>query len=203
MTTSATRAAHALAAIGLAGALAAAPPVLAQRQPTTQTGIGIFYQPGAPETSSLWRDGDSGQRLYLRGRVLDTRGRPVAGALVELWHADAAGGVDESRYRCAQRTGDDGRFSVKTVWPGHIPMARGNAIFEPRHIHVVALHRAYPRLVSLIFFKGDASLAGSPYPELAIPLEGSTTADGEVLVGNVEIVLGAQPLPADDWYPRD
>lgn len=176
---------------------------LAQRTPTTQTSIGIFYQPGAPETASLWRDGDEGQRLALSGRVLDRQGEVVSGALVETWHADARGGVDESRYRAVQRSDERGRFALRTVLPGHIPMARGNVIFAPRHIHIVVTHPAHPRLVSMIFFKGDDRLGFSPYRELAIPLETSRGPQGEVLLGEVEIVLGAPPLPPGSLDPGD
>lgn len=175
----------------------------AQREPTTQTSIGIFYRAGAPVTADLWRDGDQGERLSLQGRVLDPKGQPVADALVELWHADATGSVDETRYRAAQHTGADGRFGIRTVLPGHIEMARYNAVFAPRHIHITVSHPAYPRLVSLIFFRGDERLAGTPYPELAIPLEKARSRDGEVLVGDVEIILGATPLPADAWQDAD
>jgi protocatechuate 3,4-dioxygenase beta subunit len=175
----------------------------AQRAPTTQTSIGIFYRSGAPEAGSLWREGDTGERLALQGRVLDTAGRPVTGARVELWHADAAGSVDEIRYRATRRSDAHGRFAVRTVLPGHIPMARYNSVFAPRHVHVVVTHPAHPRLVSLIFFKGDAFLSDSPYPELAIALERSRGEAGVVLVGGVELVLGAAPLPAEEWHLAD
>lgn len=185
------------------GLLAAAGAARAERVPTTQTSIGLFYLPGAPETDSLWRDGDEGERLALRGRVLDTAGRPVRGALVELWHADWSGGVDETRYRAAQRTDESGRFGVRTVLPGHIEMARYNATFGPRHIHIAVSHPEHPRLVSLIFFHGDERLAGTPYPELAIPLETVRTSGGDVLVGDVEIILGAPALPENAWTGGD
>ena len=35
-----------------------------------------------------------GQRIYLRGRVLDSDGSPVRGAILEIWQANASG-----RYR--------------------------------------------------------------------------------------------------------
>ena len=175
----------------------------AQRAPTTQTSIGIFYLPGAPQTADLWREGDPGERLKLQGRVLDRKGQPVADALVELWHADTAGGVDESRYRAAQRTSADGRFGVRTVLPGHIEMARYNSVFAPRHIHIVVTHPDHPRLISLIFFQGDERLVNTPYPELAIPLERVRTQNGEVYVAGVEVVLGAAPPPAGYWEEAD
>ncbi|MDX1435002.1 MAG: hypothetical protein R3286_21345, partial [Gammaproteobacteria bacterium] len=183
--------------------LAGMPMAHAEREPTTQTSIGIFYQPGAPETADLWREGDRGERLALRGRVLDRDGRPVAGALVELWHADAAGGVNESRFRAAQRTTDVGRFGIRTVLPGHIEMARDNAVFRARHIHIRVTHPDHPELVSLIFFRGDERLEGTPYPELAISLERARLETGEVLVGGVEIVLGANRLPRRTFESTD
>lgn len=175
----------------------------AQRQPTTQTSIGLFYQPGAPETADLWREGDEGERLKLSGRVLNRQGQPVAGALVELWHADTTGSVDETRYRSAQRTTADGRFGIRTVLPGHIEMARYNSTFAPRHIHIRVTHPDYPQLISLIFFQGDERLDGSPYPELAIPLEKVRVGSGEVFVAGVEIVLGAPALPRGYWLDTD
>ena len=182
---------------------AVALPAHAQREPTTQTSIGIFYRPDAPDTASLWREGDAGQRLELQGRVLNRRGQPVRDALVELWHADATGGVDESRYRAVRHTDVRGRFGIRTVLPGHIEMARYNSVFAPRHIHIAVTHPDHPRLVSLIFFKGDDRLEGGPYPELAIALERARSGAGEILLGEVEIILGAPPLPAQDWGSAD
>ncbi|MDH3713737.1 MAG: hypothetical protein OET44_07820 [Gammaproteobacteria bacterium] len=158
-------------------------------RPTTATSIGIFYQPGAPAVTTLWRPGDPGQRLQLRGRVLTTGGAPVSNALVELWHADGAGSVDESRYRTSQRTGEDGYFGIKTVLPGHIEMAAGNDVFGARHIHIVVTHPDHERLVSLIYFKGDERLATALYPELAITLDETGAGDEAFLFGVVEIVL--------------
>lgn len=178
-------------------------PSHAQRAPTTQTSIGIFYRPGAPAASSLWREGDRGERLQLDGRVLDRSGQAVSGAQVELWHADTGGGVDETRYRAALVTAADGRFVIRTALPGHIEMARYNTVFAPRHIHVRVTHPGHPTLVSLIFFKGDERLADTPYPELAIPLEKVRTSSGEYFIGGIEVVLGAAPLPAEDWLSPD
>ncbi len=172
----------------LLAAIGACPLTLAL-EITPSTSIGLFYQPNAPQVTTLWRPGDTGQRLQLRGRVLSQSGAPVSNALVELWHADGAGNVDESRYRASQRTSNDGYFGIKTVLPGHIEMARYNDVFGPRHIHIVVTHPDHARLVSLIYFKGDERLVNTPYPELAIALDETGSGDDAVLFGAVEIVL--------------
>lgn len=73
----------------------------------------------------------AGQIIEVRGRVLDRDGRPVAGARVELWQANAAGRYAHPRdagnpapldpnfqgYALLE-TGADGGFSVTTIKPG-------------------------------------------------------------------------------------
>jgi len=88
--------------------------------PTTETGIGVWYAPGAPAVRELWSPGDSGERLVLRVRVLDSEGAPITNALVELWHADGTGMVHAERYRARLSTGNDGSLEVSTVLPGYI-----------------------------------------------------------------------------------
>ena len=176
-----------------------APLALAQlREPTTDTSIGVFYLPGAPGETNLWRDGDEGARLYLEGRLLTRDSTPIEGALVELWHADAFGGVDERRYRTAQLTGEDGSFRVKTVLPGYIPRAVDYPVFAPRHIHIAVTHDDHPQLISLIYFKGDDRLEwGTPHRELAIALERMDGASAEPTVD------GAADVPTVDGAPPD
>ena len=170
-----------LLGLSLAGPLWVA---ASERAPTAQTGIGVWYAPGAPALRDLWRPGDPGERLVLRIRVLDTRGAPVAKALVELWHADGLGEVHADRYRTRLETGDDGGLEVSTVLPGYI--------WGPRHVHVVVTHPGYPELVTRIFFKGDPVVAESEYPELAIFLEDGLAQGERTLFGDVELVLPAR-----------
>lgn len=157
--------------------------------PTESTSIGIYYQPDAPETRNLWRDGDPGERLQLRGRVLDPDGLPVADAQVELWHADGLGQVHPDRYRTRLRTRPDGSFGVTTALPGYIPGAPD--VWGARHIHVVISHPAYAELVSLILFEGDPNLDGlrPPYPGLAVFVEQGQIEDQTVQFAEVILVL--------------
>jgi catechol 1,2-dioxygenase len=149
--------------------------------PTPQTGIGVWYAPGAPASRDLWRPGDPGERLVLRVRVLNTKGHPVANALVELWHADSLGVVHADRYRTSLLTGNDGGFEVSTVLPGYI--------WGPRHVHVVVTHPGYAELVTRIFFKRDPLVTESEQPELAIFLEDGLAHGEPTLFGDVELVL--------------
>lgn len=157
--------------------------------PTEETSIGIYYIPGAPEARNLWRDGDPGERLVLRGRVLDTDGAPVADAEVELWHADGLGLVHPDRHRTRLRTRANGGFGVTTALPGYIPGAPG--VWGARHIHVIVTHPDYPQLISLILFEGDPNLAGlrPPYPGLAVFVEQGTIREQAVQFAEVMLVL--------------
>src|SRR5216683_1697549 len=72
----------------------------------------------------------AGQILYLAGRVLDTRGKPLPGAHLELWQAnahgryihsgdsDASGPLDPNFQGYASLRADaEGRYRIKTVKP--------------------------------------------------------------------------------------
>ncbi len=178
-----------LALIASAWSAAAGGAEVGRLPPTEETSIGIYYIPGAPEARNLWRDGDPGERLVLRGRVLDTEGAPVADAEVELWHADGLGQVHPDRYRTRLRTSTSGGFGVTTALPGYIPGAPD--VWGARHIHVVVTHPDYPQLISLILFKGDPNLEGlrPPYPALAVFVEQGTIKDQAVQFAEVILVL--------------
>src|SRR4051812_13079853 len=49
---------------------------------------GPFYKPGAPVRSVLLEKGMAGTPLTVMGRVFDRHGRPLKGALLDIWHAD-------------------------------------------------------------------------------------------------------------------
>ena len=155
--------------------------------PTGATDIGIYYLPEAPEIRNLWREGDPGEQLLFRGRVLDSSGAPVPGAQVELWHADGNGEVHPDRYRTRLRTGASGGFAVTTAMPGHIPGAPG--VWGARHIHVRITHPDHAQLISLILFEGDPNLAGLPYRDLAVFVEQGRIKDRELQFAEAILVL--------------
>jgi protocatechuate 3,4-dioxygenase beta subunit len=108
-----------------------------------------------------------GQIIQVTGRVLDVDGKPIRGAAVEVWQANARGRYDHPRdvnpepldpnFQGYARvlTDDDGRYRFKTVKPGAYPMNPMNpdAIRTP-HIHFdVAGKRTH--LVTQMYFPGE------------------------------------------------
>lgn len=150
-------------------------------EPTIQTHTGPWYRPGAPEVKSLWLPGDPGKPLHLNGLVFNTRGQPIPGALVELWHTDADGNYPP--LRAALRTRENGSFAIRTVLPGH------HLGYRARHIHFVVTHPDHQPLVTRIYFMGDPNMDEALFPELAVLLEEGLIEGETRLFGQVDFVL--------------
>lgn len=164
-----------LAALPLLGTLAAPRPAQPQGQPLRPTppdGLGPFY-PTAWEgdvDADLTRVGDAGalaegQPLTVSGVLRDTAGRPLVGALVEIWQADARGhyrhpGDDpaarDPRFQGFGRTrsGADGSYRFRTIRPP----GYGN---RPPHIHFRVVTDDRRELVTQMYFAGDNANAGA------------------------------------------
>ena len=102
-----------------------------------------------------------GERITISGSVLDEDGRPIRGALVEVWQANAAGRYrhDVDRHpapldpnfsgagRCL--TDDDGNYRFVTVKPGAYPWGNHENAWRPAHIHFSLFGRTFSqRLVT-------------------------------------------------------
>lgn len=146
----------------LAGAasLAAALPAAAQTcRSTPRDQLGPFYTRGAAEQSELCASGTGGkERLQVSGRVLGADCKPLVGALVEVWHADANGDYsnftrgkkDDSAclLRASLKTDAEGRYTFTSIVPAEYPG-------RPRHIHYRVSHAAHVTLVTQLYFTGD------------------------------------------------
>ena len=83
-----------------AGILQATPPCDdADDDPTEAQTEGPYYTPDTPRRSNLVTAGVRGTALLVTGDVVDTQCRPVRGALLDFWQADAAGRYDNEGYR--------------------------------------------------------------------------------------------------------
>lgn len=106
----------------LAALAAARAPAQQALRPTPSDALGPFYKPGAPVRSSV------GQGYRLSGRVLSTGGRPLAGAVLELWLAGPDGRYTDD-CRATIIADPEGRWAFTC----HVPVAYAG---RPPHIHL-------------------------------------------------------------------
>ncbi len=116
-----------------------------------------------------------GERIIVTGRVLDSDGRAVPDALIEIWQANAAGryahGVDnhpapldpnfDGAGRCL--TDSAGRYRFVTIKPGAYPWRNHLNAWRPAHIHFSLFGRAFTqRLITQMYFPGDPLFGQDP-----------------------------------------
>jgi protocatechuate 3,4-dioxygenase, beta subunit len=115
------------------------------------------------------QDGEPvGQRIIVHGRVLDENNRPVPGALLEFWQANAGGryrhhkesyraALDRNFGGCGRTITDaEGRYSFRSIKPGAYPWPNGPNDWRPAHIHFSVFGTAFAqRLVTQMYFEGD------------------------------------------------
>jgi protocatechuate 3,4-dioxygenase, beta subunit len=154
-----------------------------------------------------------GERIAVQGRVLDEDGRPIAGALVEVWQANAAGRyrheIDQHTApldpnftgagRCV--TDREGRYRFVTVKPGAYPWGNHENAWRPAHIHFSLFGRLFAqRLVTQMYFPGDPLFEYDPIFQsvrdprarelLVAALDLDVTEEGWALGYTWDIVLG-------------
>lgn len=116
-----------------------------------------------------------GERIIITGRVTDSRGRPVAGQLVEIWQANAAGRYIHQRDqhpapldpnftgagRCI--TDADGTYRFVSIKPGPYPWRNHHNAWRPAHVHFSLFGTQFTeRLVTQMYFPGDPLFALDP-----------------------------------------
>ncbi len=116
-----------------------------------------------------------GERMIVTGRVLEESGRPLAGALVEVWQCNASG-----RYRHVNDQHDapldpnftgggrvltdaNGFYQFETIKPGAYPWGNHQNAWRPAHIHFSLFGQAFlQRLITQMYFPGDPLLEFDP-----------------------------------------
>ena len=146
---------------------------------TPRTIEGPLYVEGAPVRNGVSRididaDADAGP-LVIRGTVTGPDGKPVAGAVVECWHAnskgfyshfDPTGTQSDFNLRGAVRTGDDGKYEFRTLMPvgyGCPPQGSTQQLLNvlarhgdrPAHVHFFVTGDNFRKLTTQINIEGD------------------------------------------------
>ena len=116
-----------------------------------------------------------GERIRVRGRVVDGDGRPVAGQLVEVWQANAAGRYIHKRdqhpapidpnFTGVGRTltGPDGSYDFITIKPAPYPWKNHRNAWRPAHIHFSLFGTDFTqRMITQMYFPSDPLFALDP-----------------------------------------
>jgi catechol 1,2-dioxygenase len=146
---------------------------------TPRTIEGPLYVAGVPVRDGVSKidinpDEDAGP-LVIRGTVTGPDGKPVAGALVECWHAnskgfyshfDPTGAQSEFNLRGAVSTDVDGKYEFRTLMPvgyGCPPHGATQQLLNvlarhgnrPAHVHFFVTTDKYRKLTTQINIEGD------------------------------------------------
>lgn len=89
--------------------------------------LGPYYWEGAPEAAAAGANlavGVKGEPTYYSGRVLSSDGKPIAGAILDIWSGDGEGTYDMQmegdvgmKARGRIRTDAQGRYSFRSIKP--------------------------------------------------------------------------------------
>ncbi|MCX4703818.1 catechol 1,2-dioxygenase [Streptomyces sp. NBC_01373] len=165
---------------------------------------GPYYISDAPqlpaEAKLPMRENEEGTPLLFRGQVTNVVGTPLAGALVEIWHADNDGyysqfapGLPEWNLRGAVVADDQGNFRIHTIEPapyqiptdgscGRLIAAAGWHAWRPAHLHLKVSAPGHQLITTQLYFKGDEhvgdDIASAVKPELILDPGPAVNADG-------------------------
>jgi catechol 1,2-dioxygenase len=170
--------------------------------------LGPYYRKGAPASARLHPADAKGTPLAISGRVTDTDGKPLAGAVVDVWQADPSGSYDNDdaknpppanhfRYRAVVKSDKDGKYAFDTLMPGSYEIGGGQV--RPKHIHYMVTAAGHRQLITQLYFENDPFFEGDvaknlrkdqfvKFRELVIPVKEAAAGKPD-LQGTFDIVL--------------
>lgn len=171
--------------------------------PTGSQTVGPFFHLGFVylERENLPGESVAGERVSIRGRVLDGDGNIVPDAVLEIWQADPAGryesGVSRQNSTAPRflgfgriETDDNGEFKFTTVKPGRVPSPDGG--MQAPHLVITLFSRGLLKpLLTRVYFPDEPSNADDPVLRL-VPLERRST-----LIAGRSAEAGARNGPAN------
>ncbi|PBK65989.1 intradiol ring-cleavage dioxygenase [Armillaria solidipes] len=142
---------------------------------TETTVLGPFHTEDAKdlENGATIASEGKGDYMFVTGKVMDTKGNPIAGAVLDAWETDETGLYD-TQYsdrdgpdcRGKVTSAADGSYSFRAVIPipyaipsdgpvGKLIERLGRHVFRPAHLHFKIEAPGYEKLVTALYFKGD------------------------------------------------
>jgi catechol 1,2-dioxygenase len=140
------------------------------------TVLGPFHVDGAPQLAmgaNICLD-QKGEDMFIHGRILDTSGSPIEGAVIDVWQANDEGFYDvqqqgiqpDFNLRGVFRTGPDGRYWFRAVKPKYYPIPDDGPVgqllnklgrhpYRPAHLHYIIKAKGFDALVTHIFDPDD------------------------------------------------
>ncbi len=187
---------------------------------TPSTLPGPFYRADAPRLplgADLCLDG-VGTPLSVTGRAIGPTGRPLAGAEVEVWHANSEGRYEnqdpdnqpEHNLRGRFTADAQGRFQFRTIRPagyalpddgpvGQLARRLGLSLDRPAHIHFAVTAAGHRRLVTAVFDGSDPAIDRDALFAVRPGLIGDIRADGPRFALDVVLVLNRDAdIPTPD-----
>ena len=133
--------------------------------------LSIAFEPS--RVNDVAPPGVSGERIVIRGRVLDGDGQPVSDAAIETWQANSHGKyahpedvqekLVEDGFKGFGRvlTTGDGSFHLATIKPGRVP-GPGGVLQAPHVVAIIFMRGLLKHLLTRIYFPDDPANAEDP-----------------------------------------
>jgi protocatechuate 3,4-dioxygenase beta subunit len=143
---------------------------------TENTVLGPFHVADAPRYpmgQNISLDG-KGESCLFQGRVIDREGRPIEGAMLDVWSDNAEGYYDVQQPDIQPRfnnrgiftTGADGRYSFRGIRPVSYPIPDDGPVGEmlaavgrhpnrPAHMHFIVTAPGFEKIITHTFVDGD------------------------------------------------
>jgi catechol 1,2-dioxygenase len=182
---------------------------------TTANLLGPFWRLNSPRTengASIVRSSTPGPELFVNCWLKDTKGNPIAGAEIDVWHSSPEGFYEQQDPKQADMnlrgkfTSDaKGHFGFRSVKPAGYPIPDNGPVgdllragkrhnYRPAHLHFLMLKEGFKTLISQIYVSGDDKLETDAQ-------FGVTRA----LIGDYVRHTGPAPAPdvKGEWYSLD
>jgi hydroxyquinol 1,2-dioxygenase len=143
---------------------------------TDSTVLGPFHMVDSPKRA-LGDDvspESQGQRCIVSGRILSVDGKPIPGAMIDIWQADTKGFYDVQQPgiqsvgngRALLAADAEGRFHFRSVIPMYYPIPTDGPVgellaasvrhpYRPAHIHFLVSAPGYRELTTHVFIGGS------------------------------------------------